>query len=1036
MSITSTPTVSTPTTPLLSLWLLGKPRIELDGRAVDGLRTTKAQALLFYLAVTGRAHTRHELAGLFWGEDGEENAKNSLRVALANLNKVLPDRLASDRLTVAFRLDQPHTIDAHLFAQQAQAVVSATEIDPDALQTLARICRGDFLLDFHVDGAPEFEAWLLREREHYHQLALTLLDRLGDALLLNRRYAEAVDAFTRLLALEPWDERAHQRLMLAYSRQGDYHRALAQYDRCRAVLEAELDVPPLPETQALYERIRTARQHQPAALPANPLPFVGREAELAEVGKLLQRPDCRLITLVGLGGSGKTRLALEAARRANREHAVDFINGVQFVSLVGVEAAAALPSVLVNALDITGSGRNQPQRELKDFLHNKEMLLVLDNFEQLLDGVDLLEDLLAHAPGIKLLVTSREPLGIASEWRIALVGMAYPPHPEDVHFAEYDAVRLFERAAQRVKPDFAVTDDLRGDVWRLCRAVDGMPLALRLAAPWLRAVTVAQIVQEVQAGLDILETQMRDAPPRQRSLRVVCEQSWARLSPAEQQLLCRLAVFRGGCTLDAAQAVAGATLARLAALVDRVLLRHTEPDRYEMHELIRQFADEKWRQMAGGHDDRAAAHSRYFADFAQAAYARYLAGEYPRVVADLSAERDNLRAAWMALVDALRRDPHMDVVETVTRFAYALVWFYRKRARYAEGIDALNAAEAALPQTADLPRAALQIYRASLIYFTGRYEETQTLVEVALPRAQAAMQPRLEAFAIDVLAKCTRLRGDYAKAKALAARVDHLYGELGDALGQMQAVVFAAVMAADKGDYALAESAGRRAMAFYRELNDTASLALTASNLANTCIRQGKYTKARPLLEEAYALAQAEGNLFTLMMTETNLGEVARALGEFEQAESYNREALARAREIGDRRWTAANLNALSKLYLRQDQWIAAERYAQEALAIRRVIPSELDMLGDLSCLARAWACRGDGERALRVLTFVQQHPSTVQVDRDQNQRFVETLRSQLPPELTAEIEAWCQAAHLDDVLAWVDAVSARDPEGTAYPVS
>ena len=1031
--------------PTLTLRLLGGLEIEQDEQPIDSLKTTKAQALLVYLAVSGRAHTRHELAGLFWSEDSEDKAKNSLRVALANLNKEVPGYIESDRLTVTFRRNQPHRVDALEFDALTQNISADSSIA--VMQMAVALYEGDFLHDFYVEGAPEFEVWQLNAREHYRQVALTLLEQLGNALIAARRYVEAIEAFGRLVKLEPWYEAAHRHLMLAYSRTGNFSRALAQYEQCRTALEAELGVSPMPETDALYARIRAAREHRAAPLPVEPAPFIGREAELAEIGRLLLQRGCRLVTVVGLGGSGKTRLAVEAARRANTEQAVEFLNGVHFVPLPEVGTVDAIAPALVEVLAITGGGQSRPRRQLVDYLQGKEMLLVLDNFEHLQQGVQQLVEILAHAPGVKMLVTSREPLQVEQEWRVVMDGMTYPSRPEDDGFASYDAVQLFVQAARQVQPDFAVTDSNRHDIWRLCRAVEGMPLALTLAAPWLRATDIAAIVQEVETGLEILASELRNIPARQRSLRVVCEHSWQLLARRERELLASLAVFRGGCTLEAAHAVAGATLAQMAALVDRSFVRHSRDSsgdhrsaksRYTLHELIRQFANGKLAEIDVGIATLAAAHSRYFAEWVQTCYSRYLAGKFPQVIADLAVERDNVRAAWFWLVERVRDDAaaaeDAGCLETLARFALVLAWSSRKSTHHLEGLELLEAASQALAlaqeaaeahtelqRILDGVAARLQIYRATLLYYTGAYVETQQRIEDALPLVHAAGWVADEALALDTLAKCVRRRGDYAAAKTLAARTKALYASINDEVGRMQGVVAVAVVAADEGDYVLAEAAGQEAIDFYAQLNDTASLTLTQSNLANTFIRQEKYAAAQPLLEGAYARASAEGNLFSLMMTATNLAAVADGIGDDAQAERYAREALARAREIGDRRWSAVNLNRLSRIAIRKGAWQIAEDNAQAALALTRAIPSEIDIMSDLSCLAQTWARRGKLEPALRLLAFVADHPSTTQVDKMKNAALLQELQAELQPTIVTAVDAWCATLSLDDLLRWVD---------------
>ena len=333
-------------------------------------------------------------------------------------------------------------------------------------------------------------------------------------------------------------------------------------------------------------------------------PFVGREADLAELAGLLATPACRLLTLIGPGGVGKTRLALRAAAEARAAGA--FPDGVHVVALQPLASADLLAGAVADAAGLAPAGARDPTEHLRDGLRGRAALLVLDNFEHLLEGAALLPPILAAAPGVRLLVTSREALALQEEWRYPVQGLPYPAGagaadlegPED-----YAAVRLFAERARRVRRDFSLAEE-GADVARLCRLVEGLPLALELAAAWTSVLSCAEIAADLALGLDVLATRLRDVPERHRSMRAVFDGSWARLDDHQRAVLARLSVFQGGFRREAAEAVAGAAPATLAALVDGSLL-HLEPGgRYQLHELLRQYAEERlWERpeaAAGG----------------------------------------------------------------------------------------------------------------------------------------------------------------------------------------------------------------------------------------------------------------------------------------------------------------------------------------------------------------------------------------------------------------------------------------------------
>ena len=324
-------------------------------------------------------------------------------------------------------------------------------------------------------------------------------------------------------------------------------------------------------------------------LPTQTTSFIGREDELTEVqSRLLEESACRLLTLIGPGGTGKTRLALAVAAQLLET----FADGVYLVSLAPVSEVDDIVAAVAEALRITFYGNADPKAQLLNYLCQKQMLLLVDNFEHLLDGADLLSDVLRQAANITLLVTSRERLNLQEEWVYEVRGLAFPGAIENDSSAlpTYSAVELFMQRARQIAPNFAPTEDELAHIGHICQLVGGMPLGVELAATWSRTLSCREIAAEIERSLDFLSTTLRNLPERHRSLRVIFEQTWERLSEEEQSVLSKLSVFRGGCTREAAEKVTGATLPILSWLADKTLLRRTNVGRYELHELVRQFA--------------------------------------------------------------------------------------------------------------------------------------------------------------------------------------------------------------------------------------------------------------------------------------------------------------------------------------------------------------------------------------------------------------------------------------------------------------
>ncbi len=323
-------------------------------------------------------------------------------------------------------------------------------------------------------------------------------------------------------------------------------------------------------------------------LPTQPTHFFGRTAELAEFTALLQDPACRLLTLVGPGGIGKTRLALELADRVTPH----FADGVYYVPLQALHKADNILSAIIASIPLHISSGEDPQQRLLDYLQAQHLLLVLDNFEHILAGIDLLSAILDHASQVKILVTSRESLKLREEWLRQIRGLDYPENGSTAS-QPYSGVQLFVERARRLRGDF-VPDAHYSHIVRICQIVEGTPLALELAAGWIKSLSCREIAEELQQDWDILAARAPDAPERHRSMQAVFDHSWQLLTEDEQAGLRRMAVFRGGCTREAAQQVAGADLPLVAALVEKSLLRHDlDSGRYDMQELLRQYMQEQ-----------------------------------------------------------------------------------------------------------------------------------------------------------------------------------------------------------------------------------------------------------------------------------------------------------------------------------------------------------------------------------------------------------------------------------------------------------
>jgi len=974
-------------TDLLEVAFLGELKITLGGRSLDDELGSKEAALLSFLVATGERHTRQALAGLLWSESTEERARNSLRVALSTLRKLFPEHLEITRQTVTFQSEARHRLDVHELAAALRDVgvaAARTADDVALLQRLLTLYRGDFLETLITRETP-FDEWAAERRNEWQQQMRRGLETLSGRLLEQHAYEAVVEAVTRWLEMAPWQETAHRRLMLAYGRLGQYDAALRQYEQCRLALAEELGVEPAPETQTLYQRLLAAHRARRPRLPEQSTPLIGREEELQRVGRMLTDPACRLLTITGMGGMGKTRLALAVARRAAEEQALHFVNGVAFVSLAATDTVEALPLTLATSLNVPLSGRGDPTADVVAYLEPQEMLLVLDNFEQFLpagpggyggvaagpqEGVALVARLLEGCPSVKVLVTSREPLQLASEWRLDLEGLASPADGTDVAaMHEYGAVQLFAAMAQEADPGFEVAAGNAPQVARLCRLVGGMPLALKLAAGWLNVRPLAQIVEEAAHNVDALATEHAGVPERQRSMRAVYDYAWQQLDAEEKRVFAALSVFRGGFTAKAAAQVASATPFVLAALVDRGLAQLPTggttggPTRYEFHEVTRLYAAQRLEERPTTAWRAQHAHCHYYAAFMEQEGKALRRGGSPEAAL---AEMDNVRAGWRyALAE--------QDVEALNAYHEGLVTFYWLQGWFDEARETFRTAAGALDQVsrpADDLRALhvrLLVSYSTHSQFSGRTGEAASALaeaEAALLEAEATVDdPGLTAAVLDRRARLANEQGDYAGARAAGQQALAIYREMGDELNAARMLGHLGAVNFSLQDYERARRDLEASIESSRAGNRLPEILVPLSKLAQVLIRTGEYVEAGRRLKE---LAELSDQLDTPLHTSAlnSLGQVAEAAGDYETARGRYQESLLYCERIKNAARRAAAVAHLGNVARLRGRLQEAADLLGAALTAHREHGWTRDAGHDLYLLGRVAAASGDAAGA------------------------------------------------------------------------
>jgi predicted ATPase/class 3 adenylate cyclase len=643
-------------------------------------------------------------------------------------------------------------------------------------------------------------------------------------------------------------------------------------------------------------------------LPTQLTPFLGRETELASLNTLLSNTNNRLITLVAPGGMGKTRLSLEAAGQMIQA----FPQGIYFVALDRINSADLIVQAVAEVLPISLSSNEDPKSRILDYLKDKKILLVMDNFEHILDGAAFVQDLLKAAPQVQILASSRARLNLMGETVFNIEGLTLGDRTPQRN----SAVLLFVQSARQMQPGFELNDAVSPAVTRVCRLVDGMPLAIVLAAAWIDTLSVDEIASEIETSIDMLETEKRDVPGRQRSVRAVIESSWNQVDTAVQDLLKRLSVFRGGFTRTAAQEAAGASLRGLSQLVDKALLRR-DPDtgRYSIHELLRQYGEEQLKLSANEELSAHESHANYFATFMKTREVHLRDQREKASLLEIEADFDNIRVAWNYWVD--KQNP-----DRIVEFISALWLFFEVRGSFTPAIQFFG--DAARKLTSNEPdivcaRAQLQARQAWFTALIGLPQEGLRIAQESLGALR-----RFNAHNITVEAlQCGNINAIFLNKHGIVLEISREMiaraEQSGDVWERGWALIWWAYALVLERQISEALQAGQEALAVFEKLdNPFGSSVASGIILGAISMATGDISAAKAHYLRGSQGAEAINYLRLLQITYDNLGTVSLLENDVLQAEQFFLKSLRISQECGQTREMLASLRDFANVYIAQ----------------------------------------------------------------------------------------------------------------------
>lgn len=951
----------------IKIFLFGSFQVVINGKSITQFKADSARALLSYLVIEPEiAHPRESLAALFWPDSSKSTALENLRQALNRLRTAIGDKnsqqpfLLTSRKSIQINPEVDFWLDAADFMREFETAQRMNiELAVPNYERVIKLYRGDFLADFNFNS-PTFEEWMFTNLGSYMRMAMDAFNVLRKFAYQSGDFQKAIHYANSQVELDPWREDIKRDLFKALAMNGQRNDALTEYQIFKTVLFKELGVEPEAETTQIYNRIRNGelggiKEKKPQTprynFPSNLTSFIGRQEELEELKENIINPNRRLITLLGMGGVGKTRLAIQVVEVIGDM----FIDGAAFIPIHSLEDKTSnqsddlLVTGIADALNIHFFGSQDPKTQVLDYLSKRNLLLVLDNFEDVIESANFVVELLKNSPYLTILVTSRERLALQIETAIKLTGLIVP---DDIHTSDldnYPSVELFNERASRAPIKFRLEDHLEG-VIKVCQLVGGLPLAIEFAASLIEIYTPSEIAENIELDIDSLSSQFRDLPDRHKSLRAVFENSWRQRTESEKITLSKISVFRGSFDSQAAEKITDTILGDLNSLVDSSFIAKLTEDRYEMHEMVRHFTAENLRR---GRSSLEKKFEQYYLKMVAEKEEILGQGHSPNPMDEILQEYSNIRWAWIGAFEKGQYSLLESSLSNLTKILHLSGLYKEGQSLMDFGISIIGSGKNKKQPSQKLA-ANLHLARGQFCFEQALYSEAAEAAHKVLDLIQGSEFFETQAYGYLLLSKTAVIKQDYKKAKEWGQRSLEIAEENINEEVRGKSLLAIGSSYAEQGRDAKAMNLYQQAFKIAEEGGNLEFQVRALSHLGDAASKLGKYDEAQDHYAHAMEINTLSKNRRFESILWYNLANILVRLGDYQSAILYFARHLQNSQRIGDHYDTCQALDGLAKASLLQGNLNAAAEYAQQALhtcqvyGIRNAWSRILNRLGNI----------------------------------------------------------------------------------------